>query len=61
MCSTGTGYKKNVVCLVTTVVVDKDDPAFSDPQKRVGKIYTKEQADELAAAKGWGVQGGGQG
>ena len=47
------GLKKNVVCLVTQVVVDKDDPAFSDPQKRVGKIYTKEQADELSASKGW--------
>lgn len=47
------GIDKNVVCLITTVVVDKDDPAFSDPQKRVGKIYTKEQADELAKAKGW--------
>jgi carbamate kinase len=47
------GIKKNVVCLVTTVLVDKDDPAFSDPQKRVGKIYSREQADELARAKGW--------
>jgi len=44
---------KNVVCLVTTVLVDKDDPAFTDPQKRVGKIYTREQADELNRAKGW--------
>jgi carbamate kinase len=47
------GIKKNVVCLITTVVVDKDDPAFGDPQKRVGKIYTREQADELSLSKGW--------
>ncbi|MBM3420194.1 MAG: carbamate kinase [Bacteroidetes bacterium] len=47
------GIQKNVVCLVTQVMVDKDDPAFSDPQKRVGKIYPKEDADKLAAAKGW--------
>jgi len=47
------GIEKKVVCLITTVVVNKDDPAFGDPQKRVGKIYTKEQADELAKAKGW--------
>jgi carbamate kinase len=47
------GIKKNVVCLVTTVLVDKDDPAFTDPQKRVGKIYSKEQADELTRSKGW--------
>lgn len=47
------GIEKNVVCLVTQVMVDKDDPAFSDPQKRVGKIYSKEEADELTRAKGW--------
>jgi carbamate kinase len=47
------GIEKNIVVLVTSVVVDKDDPAFKDPQKRVGKIYTKEQADKLTAEKGW--------
>jgi carbamate kinase len=47
------GIEKNVICIVTQVIVDKDDPAFSDPQKRVGKIYNKEQADELAEKKGW--------
>ncbi|MDY6801770.1 MAG: carbamate kinase [Bacteroidota bacterium] len=45
--------QKEVVTLVTCVQVDKDDPAFKDPQKRVGKIYTKEEADKLAADKGW--------
>lgn len=47
------GIKKNVVCVVTQVLVDISDPAFSDPQKRVGKIYNKEEADKLAAKKGW--------
>jgi carbamate kinase len=47
------GIKKNVICIVTQVLVDINDKAFSDPQKRVGKIYTKEQADELSAKKGW--------
>jgi carbamate kinase len=47
------GIEKDIVVVVTSVVVDKDDPAFSDPQKRVGKIYTKEEADKLAADKGW--------
>ncbi len=45
--------KKEVVTLVTQVEVDKDDPAFQDPQKRVGKIYNKEQADKLNKEKGW--------
>jgi carbamate kinase len=47
------GIDKNVVCLVTQVLVDINDPAFSDPQKRVGKIYSKTEADQLSAKKGW--------
>lgn len=47
------GIEKEVVCLVTSVVVDKDDTAFKNPTKRVGKSYTKEQADALAKEKGW--------
>jgi carbamate kinase len=47
------GIEKNVICVVTQVLVDINDPAFSDPQKRVGKIYTKEQAAELTTKKGW--------
>jgi carbamate kinase len=45
--------KKEVICLVTQVLVDKDDPAFSDPQKRIGKIYSKDEADRLSREKGW--------
>lgn len=47
------GLKRNVVCLITQVLVDKDDPAFKDPQKRIGKIYTKHEADELSKQKEW--------
>ncbi len=47
------GISKNVVCLVTQVVVDRNDPAFNDPQKRIGKIYSREEADNLSAKRGW--------
>jgi carbamate kinase len=47
------GIDKNVICVVTSVITDINDPAYSDPQKRIGKIYTREQADELALRKGW--------
>jgi carbamate kinase len=40
--------KKNVVTLVTQVLVDKDDPAFLNPTKPVGAFYLKEEADLLA-------------
>jgi len=35
------------------VQVDANDPAFDDPTKFVGPVYTQDQADALAAAKGW--------
>jgi carbamate kinase len=47
------GIRKNVICLITQVIVDINDPAFNDPQKRVGKIYSKDQADDLSSKKGW--------
>ncbi len=47
------GIDRNVICIVTEVLVDKDDPAFSDPQKRVGKTYSKEEAEALSASKRW--------
>ena len=42
-----------VVTLLTQVVVDAADPAFQKPTKPIGAFYTKEEADELAATKGY--------
>ena len=47
------GIDKNIVSIVTQVVVDKNDSAFQNYTKRVGKIYTKKEADKLSADKGW--------
>jgi carbamate kinase len=47
------GIKKEIVTLVTAVVVDEHDEAFRNPTKRVGRTYTKEQSDLLAGEKGW--------
>jgi len=44
---------KEVVTLVTQVVVDINDEAFKNPTKRIGKIYTREEADQLTSSKGW--------
>jgi carbamate kinase len=40
--------KKNVVTLVTQVLVDKHDSAFQNPTKPVGAFYLKEESDLLA-------------
>ncbi|NLF41656.1 MAG: carbamate kinase [Bacteroidales bacterium] len=47
------GIKRNIVCLVTQVIVDKNDPAFQNPTKPVGPFYPKDEADKLAAEKSW--------
>lgn len=45
--------KKNVITVVTLVEVDKNDPAFQNPVKRVGKTYSLEEADKLSEIKNW--------
>lgn len=40
--------KKNVVTIVTQVLVDRDDPAFGNPTKPIGPFYLKEEAELLA-------------
>jgi len=49
------GIKRDVVTVVTQVVVDKNDPAFSNPTKPIGPFYTKEDADILKKEKGWAM------
>lgn len=44
--------RKNVVTIITQVVVDKIDPAFSEPTKPVGGFYLKEEAELLEKAGG---------
>lgn len=47
------GIEKKVACLVTQVVVDPEDPAFKKPTKPIGSFMTKEEADKIAAEKGY--------
>lgn len=50
---TARGMNKPVGTLVTQVLVDEADPAFQKPTKPVGAFYTKEEADKIAAEKGY--------
>lgn len=47
------GINKNVVTVVTQVVVDKDDPKFKAPSKPIGPFYTEEEAKAIAVEKGY--------
>ncbi len=49
------GIKRDVVTVVTQVVVDADDPAFSHPAKPIGPFYTREQAEKRQKDDGWDV------
>ena len=44
-----------VVCLLTHVRVDENDPAFERPTKPVGPFYAEEQAAQLESERGWVV------
>ena len=48
--------KVSVATLVTQVVVDKNDPAFQNPTKPIGAFYSKEEAERLAAEKGYAMK-----
>ena len=41
------GIDKAAITLVTQVVVDGNDPAFTKPTKPIGSFYTQEQAEKL--------------
>jgi len=44
---------RGVVTLLTTTLVDLDDPAFAEPTKYVGPVYDSHQARRLEQTRGW--------
>lgn len=47
------GNKRHVVCLLTQVEVDENDPAFVNPTKPVGFFYTEAEARDIQQKLGW--------
>ena len=45
--------KKEVVTLITEVIVDENDPAFENPSKPIGAFYSEEEARQIMAEKGY--------
>jgi carbamate kinase len=52
--------ERQVATLLTMIVVDPEDPAFTRPTKFVGPIYPKQAADKLAGEKGWAFRQDGE-
>ncbi len=44
--------ERDIITIITQVLVDKDDPAFHNPTKPIGPYYSKEEADKIAAETG---------
>ena len=48
-------YEVPFATLLTQVEVDGNDPAFKNPTKPIGPVYSKEEAEKLAKEKGWAI------
>ena len=46
---------RNIVTVLTQIVVDRNDPGFSKPTKPIGQVYTEEEAKKLAEERGWSI------
>jgi carbamate kinase len=50
------GINRDVVTIVTQVIVDPNDPSIVNPTKYVGPFYTKKQAEVLAELFSWVIK-----
>ncbi len=50
------GNPRVAATIITTVVVDADDPSFRDPTKPVGRLLTKREADRFHQDEGWPIK-----
>ena len=46
-------FEKRLASLLTLIEVDPNDPAFADPTKPIGPVYSQEDSERLAGEKGW--------
>lgn len=48
---------REIAAVLTQVIVDAGDPAFSHPTKPVGPFYSADEAEELRLRQGWEMVG----
>lgn len=49
------GIRDQVACVLTHVVVDERDPAFTDPTKPIGPAYSAGEAETKRTLEGWSM------
>ncbi|RMF73556.1 MAG: carbamate kinase [Planctomycetota bacterium] len=47
------GIARTAAALITMVEVAEDDPAFENPTKPIGRLYSPEQAEDVRRRYGW--------
>ncbi len=47
------GIQREIVTIITQVLVDPDDPSIKKPSKFVGPFYSEERVPELSKRPGW--------
>ncbi len=47
---------RNVITLVTQVLIDINDPACTNPTKYIGQFFSKEEIEPLAKANNWSIK-----
>jgi carbamate kinase len=52
-------FEKPIASLLTMIEVDADDPAFANPTKPIGPVYTENEAKELVSERGWAFKADG--
>lgn len=50
------GIDREVVTVVTRVVVDATDPSFASPSKPVGMFHERREAERLSRERGWRME-----
>lgn len=52
---------RQVAAIINQTLVEAADPAFADPTKFVGEVYTEDEASRVATERGWVVKPDGAG
>ena len=47
---------RQVAAIINQTLVEANDPAFDNPTKFVGEVYSEEEAQAIAAARGWTIK-----
>ena len=54
------GHDREVVTIVTQMLVDRKDPAFENPTKYIGQFYSEEESKKLARVRKWQMKKDGE-